>query len=881
MLTPAPLGKGGPGYYLSLAASAVGYFANEKGLEPEGQWYGECAKEFGLSGRVEAEHLTRLCEGYDPRDGKRLVRNAGGDNRSSGHELCFSAPKSVSAIWALASPELREAIERAMDRAVKDGLDYIQDKCGYARVGAQGQRVERAPLLFACFTHSSSRAGDVQLHTHAVCPNITVRGVKPNGKLLTSAVDPTAFYHFQMSGGAIFRASLSASLRDLGFEIEKDRSFFRIKNVPQELCDRISHRRAEIVGGILEKSKDIARLQGLTEDEILKVASGRMAQIVTLETRKAKLELSREDIFAATREVASEFGLGGQFVESLLKSTGKLSIEEKANLKEFIWRRCIDDISNQHSHWNEEFLTRRLAEEAQGTGLHAADVRELLSNKLAGQELLRIETLVTERKDEASGAWREKTEERFTTPEIVYQECSMLAAAQRMSRRSDRIPGRHVKAAIVSTLNKLAGEGKKLTLEQARAVVELTRGEGQIGCLVGVAGSAKSTTLTMVREAFERSGRRVLGCAVAGVAVDSLRRSSGINSDTLAMLLIKLNNGWLKLTPKDVIVLDEGGMVCTRQMSALMGFAERAGASLLLVGDGDQLQPLEAGGPFSSISRRIPKVATLTEIFRQDEPWRRETVRQLSRGEAREVLIAYAQHDQLHVQKSREECFTKVVDLWKDNGCHLRENGRDSLILASLNSEVRAINRMCQAERLQLGRLSEDFVRIADEKIHAGDRVLLTKRDRKILKVENGFYGEVVAIDRDSQKLMVRLDIDGRDVEMSAKDYGKHLRLGYCSTVHKAQGSTRETVIVLLGGFMMDKHLSYVAASRSTGATHLVCDHQDVKKEPTLGDALRSLAKAMSKERKKNLAVDVLERHQLDRFRAATPEIDRGRSLGV
>ena len=259
MLTVAPLASGQAHYYLSLASSATSYYVDEKGIEPAGLWYGPCAAEFGLSGVVEADHLSRLCEGVDPHDPeKNLVRNAKTEGRAHGTDLCFSAPKSVSAAWALASPELREAIEKAMHRAVKDALDYLQDKCGFARVGAQGQRIERVPLMWATFEHSSSRAGDAQLHVHCVCPNATRHA---NGR--TTAIDPTSFYHHMMSGGAVMRASLAEGLRELGFEIERDKSCFRIRGVSAELCERISQRRAEILEGILRAVPIARQARGL------------------------------------------------------------------------------------------------------------------------------------------------------------------------------------------------------------------------------------------------------------------------------------------------------------------------------------------------------------------------------------------------------------------------------------------------------------------------------------------------------------------------------------------------------------------------------------------------------------------------------------------
>jgi ATP-dependent exoDNAse (exonuclease V) alpha subunit len=248
----------------------------------------------------------------------------------------------------------------------------------------------------------------------------------------------------------------------------------------------------------------------------------------------------------------------------------------------------------------------------------------------------------------------------------------------------------------------------------------------------------------------------------------------------------------------------------------------------------------------------------LSEIHRQREAWRREAVHQFSRGEAKEALISYAAHDQLHVTTTRDEAMLKLVELWKAGKGHLREHAKETFILAPLNCEVDALNELCQKERLKAGQLGERAMKIGKWEFHEGDRVLLTKRDVK-LGVENGFMGEVVSFDEGGRTITVRLDKQGRVVELPLEEYGAdHCRLGYSATVHKSQGSTRETVHVLLGSHMMDQHLSYVSASRSRGETHLVCDHAEVAKDPTLKDAIRTLARAMSRDRTKDLAHDIL-----------------------
>ena len=222
------------------------------------------------------------------------------------------------------------------------------------------------------------------------------------------------------------------------------------------------------------------------------------------------------------------------------------------------------------------------------------------------------------------------------------------------------------------------------------------------------------------------SGKKVIGCAVAGIAAEALKESSGIESDTLMMTLTRLKHGKLTINSHHVLVIDEAGMVPTVHMAELVYHAKKAGAKLVASGDRGQIQAIQAGNPFGSICERNPDyVSTLTEIHRQREPWRREAVKRLSAGEAKEALIAYAAHDQLHITPTREEAISKIVELWKENQGHLREHARDVYCVTALNCEVRAINRLCQEERLRAGQISEESIKLGGEKMHGHDRVVL------------------------------------------------------------------------------------------------------------------------------------------------------------
>jgi conjugative relaxase-like TrwC/TraI family protein len=157
-------------YYEELAKDD--YYT--KGGEPPGKWVGLGARAAGLAKQVETLAYRRIFNGYGP-DGSPLCENAG-DNHRAGWDLTFSAPKSLSMLWARADKDLRNAIQAAQQAAVEDALHFIEEHAGYTRRGQGGKTPERtAGLIAATFEHSTSRAQDPQLHTHCLIANLAPR----------------------------------------------------------------------------------------------------------------------------------------------------------------------------------------------------------------------------------------------------------------------------------------------------------------------------------------------------------------------------------------------------------------------------------------------------------------------------------------------------------------------------------------------------------------------------------------------------------------------------------------------------------------------------------------------------------------------------------
>ena len=127
--------------------------------------------------------------------------------------------------------------------------------------------------------------------------------------------------------------------------------------------------------------------------------------------------------------------------------------------------------------------------------------------------------------------------------------------------------------------------GSRLSDEQRTAIAHVTSG-ARIATVVGRAGAGKTTMMRAAREAWEAAGYTVLGGALAGKAAEGLETEAGIPSRTLASWELRWNEARNRLDNKTIFVLDEAGMVASKQMATFVEAVSKAGAKLVLVGDG-------------------------------------------------------------------------------------------------------------------------------------------------------------------------------------------------------------------------------------------------------------------------------------------------------
>ncbi|OYY04595.1 MAG: Ti-type conjugative transfer relaxase TraA [Acidocella sp. 35-58-6] len=459
---------------------------------------------------------------------------------------------------------------------------------------------------------------------------------------------------------------------------------------------------------------------------------------------------------------------------------------------------------------------------------------------------------------------------RYSTREMVAIERDMAVSADRMAARRDHgVAWRHVTAAVArqDAAIRLAG-GAGLAAEQV-AAIEAVTGQERIAVVVGLAGAGKSTMLAAAREAWEAQGYRVHGAALAGKAAEGLEESSGIASRTLASWerswerRSDRGDGFDKLGPKDVFVIDEAGMVGSKQLSRFITEVDLAGAKIVLVGDPEQLQPIGAGAAFRVVAERVG-IVELEGIRRQREAWQRAASVDFGRHRTAEGLAAYAERGAIQFEETGEAARHAIVrDVMADMDA--RPAG-SRLVLAHRRADVAALNDAIRDARQARGELTGELVYQTSEGARAfalGDRVLFRENNRE-LGVKNGMLGTVAQASEGH--LSIRLDTaqgpglggvaqgsggsqnrwnghGGRAVSVSMADYAA-VDHGYATTIHKSQGATVDRAYVLASG-SMDRHMTYVAMTRHRDGVVLYADRSEFS---DLGALTARLSRSQAKE---------------------------------
>jgi len=707
-----------------------------QGQQVVGQWQGQLAEKFGLSGTVGAEKFQRLSEGQHPHTGEQLVlhrqpfeyANAAGEmvksvQHRAGWDAMFAPPKSVS-LTALVGGDDR--IRAAHGEAVTIALTELE-RYTQARIGGNRPAETTGRFIAAKFEHDLSRPVDgyaaPQLHTHAVIFNVTER---ENGQ--TRALQERGYFDTQQFATAVYQSELTFRLRQLGYEIEVGRSGApEIKGYSVEYLDANSERSEQI--------REHLRTHG--------VSGPRAEEIAAHATRGEKLTQTPQEIMAAHRSLAAQFGNQPDKVvaDAVERSQGKVAEREPETMQR-VAREAVTFARDRSFEREAVTDERDLFRDALRRGMSEttyAEVRASFDARVASGEF----RLVPGQKHDSGRS--------FTTPETVRAEREVIRRMQQGQGRAEPIMSIQ-NAVRLTESQELPNEAQRRAIEQILTSRDIVQG------LQGRAGGGKSTLLKSVREGAAQRGFLVEGFAPTSRAAQQLR-DVGVSADTLQGFLarsVQPDNS------RHLYMVDESSLASTRQMR---DFLKKLGPEdrVLLIGDTRQHQGVDAGKPFEQLVQAGMQTAELDQIIRQKDPELLRAVEHLSRGEIAQGVALLEQQGRV----------TEITDPQKRIAAIARNYAArpdKTIIVSPDNASRRAINQAVRAELQTLGVLQTDshaFRVLAPRSDMTGaDRtwaarydvgdVLRYQRGSKDLNIEKQTYATVTTVNPQDNLLTVR-----------------------------------------------------------------------------------------------------------------------------
>jgi conjugative relaxase-like TrwC/TraI family protein len=759
----------------------------------------------GASGRVKVEAVERLCrkildldphtlygEGFDRawhHRGKRV------DGRVAMFDHCFNSPKSVSLLAAGGGERIRKEVAAARAEALAVPIAYLQrhgvgvrrDHNGTDRLKAKGG------LLGVAFEHRSSRAGDPHTHTHVLVQN-AAQG--PDGRW--TALDSDRLYAQLMAADHLYLAAERAALTQrLG-----------VRWGPVDARSGA----AEIIGlddrGLIERfSKRSEEIDHWLSEQGLRGIKASSAAAVATRAPKDHSE-SEQSIYQRWARELAEQGVGErELAAACAGGRGRPASEREIRL-------VLDELAGPEGLTEQastftradvvDALAKRLPVAVSAEA--ALTQAEQLADRFVGERSVRVG------RDQRLGA------DRYSTPELLEVERKLVAAA---TNRRDRGCAQVRPEVVRSVLDRHPTAGA----DQAAMVQDVCRSGAGVVLVVGRAGSGKTWTLGVAREAFQLDGYRVLGCAPTGIATVGLGEEGFSDLHTVDRLLWDLGRNQADLDQRTVLVIDEAAMVGTRKLAPLLEHAGRAGAKVVLVGDDRQFASIDAGGGFRALRLRLG-ASELTENRRQVQEWEQRAIDQVRAGQVEEAICAYAEHDRVRAFDTRDDRDRAVLGDW----WQAHQAGHEPVVYAHRRVQVDQLNQACQRLRAEHGQLGGERLAVGDLQVAVGDRVVLGANALERLGVVNGTSAEVTGLDTRRRTLTVRTLDDEQPTTVTLPRWyldgevrpgqSRRVDLAYARTDMRSQGRTEQRALLALDG-KEDMQGFYVQVSRSIERTDL------------------------------------------------------------
>jgi conjugative relaxase-like TrwC/TraI family protein len=826
------------------------YLKDGERVEAPGRW-AQGAEVFGLDPArpVSAEQLHTLMDVRRPDTGATLRPAGAGGTAVAAIDATFSAPKSVSAVWALAGPELRAEIEQAHEQAVDAALSYATQQVPMLRrrVGVDTVVHEKATGVIATsWRHSTARAvadqvPDPQLHSHVLLHG----AVRTDGKVME--IDSRSWLVHQREVGAAYRSVLAGELHQLGFNINRGTGrggrYFEISGIPQPLLDRWSSRHHQVQSAIRARLADQAReLQSAINaggpdaaDAATQLASliesglsPKQERMMGTITRSQKLPVTAQDLDASWRRDAARHNFGRERIEVLRRGHH-------------------DELTPASTRDVLEALT-----EFDAT-FPARDARAVALERSAGIPIDQaLHALVTLREQDQILVLADVT---GTTRAQRGKERTVMAIVDQLTRqRVTPLPAGLADAEVRRLDSELAHVGGRLSDEQ-RDAIRLGCADRPFVVIEGQAGTGKSTTLTGIARAHQAAGRDIIVTSTAALAAERLGQdltNAGVTCSTYstAGLQTAVNTGRVELSPTTTVIHDEAALASTTEQVAVLDAIASSGARLITVGDPRQNQPVGAGGLWQDIenaARQHDAHVELTVNQRAQDPLNRRDQALFREGRGEHAIRSYAARDRVHFDHEPRRAEDQALEAAHKD----RSDGLDTLIVVQTsNAHLDQLNARAQAIRIQAGELGHEGVPVPGRpyELHSGDQVQVRRTlraDGERPTLRNGTGAEVSDADVEQGRIALRVD-SGDTVELDLDEIeAADLRLAYVQHPFPAQGRTVDTTHVIVGDHST-REGTYVALTRSRERTDIYTSEAAIGAQPG-PDRLQRLAEQLTR----------------------------------
>lgn len=741
------------------------YLKDAKEIEDSTQWAGKGAQLLGLSGAIRPEEFKAMLSGILPTGqqlGKKLENNE--FQHRPGIDLTFSAPKSVS---ILAEVGQDKRLHEAHKQAVQATMRYIEEHYAQARITKQQKTdyQKTGNLVVAQFLHDLSRSQDPQVHTHCIVMNATQR---PDGQWRALASSTPGNSSLEVNGflervfedqrflGMLYRSNLAYHVQSLGYTLRQTHGdgCFEIEGVPDNVIQHFSKRRKDIDQKLSEWG----------------VSGARASSFAAQATKESKKQVDRVPLREKWAIEIAELqfdsqSLTQQSYENLHQATQENPGEIKTSEIPLSLNNAIQAVDYAITHLSERDTTlshERILNTALSHGLGKitpTHVIQAMECAIQNQALIPLKT-----RDHS---------ERYTTPILLGYEQDTLDIVARNTYQ------------VLPLSYKESPYPLAVTDEQKEAIKTVLGSHDRFTALTGISGTGKTALIPVIADIAKQQGLKVLVLTPTSAAAQNLAKK-GLQTQTLSAFLMEtekaINQKKLGRFDKQLIMLDDTQIVCSRQIKDFSDYTEKRQNRALFIGDPKAYLPIEGGNPLDQLLRAGIKQAELHTILRQKHERTREAIENTLAGDISAAFDKIGHR--ISAVKNKDIRFKEIARHYATLSDSFR---KESLVLMPSRAECDAVNHYIR-ERLQSrNRISREGIAVTTlvphrlstantrfAQYYLPDHIIRFNQKQTSFGIEGGHYYTIVSNDPTENQVFLKNE-QGREIVWQPSNAGKRM----------------------------------------------------------------------------------------------------------